>query len=377
MIRWVSLIVLVGILGMLEIGLALAVFEGTREGSVVYVNWVRGAELLIVPVAWIFSVRKKRLVMFLRHFGDTTANESLMQSLYGALRPYARAVVLDDSEFQPVSVPMRERIIVTGLVAMICVNIIGVIVVGVATNTPVERSGARFDFEADAFVTVVQPGRTSEIHLGIWLTSTSVLIINGYHSVDTEGFIVLVGAPDGFFDEIPTQSTSASWSQSIPLWIMVGVLAVLGYRTSFRSWEAMGAVQTASELPAVLRGLKTLRWRLRAPRSLGTLATVIKTNDLLWRSVVEALLKETDWVVLDCSNPTESVLWEFRLVLRAAPERLIVMRSRGVAPDPAEPLAQEISSLLTGMPNERVLEYDDANKKELGRQLAAIVRAKR
>ena len=370
MVRWISIILLILLIKMLSNFIYPAYEAATVEGALVYVNWANATGLIIIPLLWIYSARKKRLVLFLRHFKHARANRMLSQSIYGSLRPIARLVVLDDQQFSPISVPTRERVVMGISAAAIIVTVVALLNIGLSTRTPVQFAGQHIRYNIDAFVTILKPGETQKTESYGFV---NIATRNGAYS-ETQTLIAIVTEKSEIFNSINQRSLASSIRQSGPILVIVALLFLLGYRVLFRGWEASKTISSTTQIPKVLRGLVTLRWRIRAPRPLGALATVITTADSIWKPVVQNFIEKVDWVVLDISNPTESIVWELETAIRLAPAKLIILRDNNAILDEQDPLQAELILLLEDVSQKRILEYGENTTRKTGRILAKLIR---
>jgi hypothetical protein len=386
-LRWIALVLLFTQLVSIEAGLLLALDRGTRPDALVFVNGLQGLlPLAYTIVLWLFASRRKSLILFLRHFKDDAANRLLSESIYGALRSIARLVVLDDSEFKPTSVPIRERIVVAGLLLIIGITIAGVVAIGSATTTQIDRSGPGYHYQIAGFVSVVIPAEfgLSSIAIGapgsFQRTVTENVRGQVQRTVVSQGTFSVNTAPPEFFTAPENKErVVGSISQSIPLWSLILFLGYFAYRIAFRSWETKCAISSTEEIAPLVRRLSTLRSRWRAPRSLGALSTVVRPKDEQWQSVVKAFVDKADWVILDCSHPTESIVWELQLALRKASEKLIITRNRDrdTGSNIGTDYDYQVRSLLADHPENRVFEYGiDFSERSLQKHIAKLIKGK-
>ncbi|MDH3760175.1 MAG: hypothetical protein OEU50_04280 [Gammaproteobacteria bacterium] len=361
---------------LVEWGFLLVLSHGMESDSLVYINPLQGLLPFLITVAlWLIAAPKKSTVLFLRHFGDSHANELVTRSIYGALRRHARLVVLDDSDFEPVAVPLKERVVTGGLLSIICLNIIGLILIASATTTAVDEEGPGYHYQLSGFVSVLKPGL-----IGTSITSVSILgnlgvnrthILSGrQYELDSSGTFMVYSVPLGYFPDIDRGRLVFSVFQAWPLWLMLASLSLFAYRISFRSWETRRNVTAIHQIGAMSEHVTRLGSRLRAPRSLGPLATVIRSSDTCWKPLVSAMLDCTEWTVLDCSHPTDSILWELELGFKESPEKLILIRST----NRSGPRQNCLEKLLASFPHERLLQYDRSGDKRIGQAIANLVK---
>ena len=101
-------------------GLGTVLYVGLDPDQQVRVNTeplamlALAAFVLLLHASWIVGSGRKKIVLYLRRFRRAAANEALSGAMHRTLKPWARLVVLDDAHLQPVSVPLRERLLTLG-----------------------------------------------------------------------------------------------------------------------------------------------------------------------------------------------------------------------------------------------------------------------
>ncbi|MGH8517619.1 MAG: hypothetical protein ACREUE_09175 [Panacagrimonas sp.] len=296
LLRGIAIMVLALLGGGLLFGCTVLLYFLLQPGLVVRVNaepqYVAGSAALLAALyaAWILAPQQKVLILFLRRFGQSSANDALSSAMYRSLRNIARLVVLDDSVFRPISIPLKERLLI------------------VASTFPV-------------IVALV-----AALAFGASVTGTVLLEREGF-SLSQRGFISIGPASDGFADQTVYAERAAllQFPQAIGLWLAILGLGFLTLRSVVGAWEARRRVESEAELHKLTRRARLLVHRALAPNALGTVATVVSSSDALWQRVVTMLAGRAAKIVLDVSYPTEPILWEIRLCLDRHPAKLLLV----------------------------------------------------
>lgn len=278
-------------------GLAtLVIWASLQPGLVVRVNTTGPVALGVMAsftllfVAWVSAARRKRLVLFLRRFGQRSANEALSGAMYRSLGAVARLVVLDDSVFRPIAIPVRQRMLIVLSTLPAAAALAGVLALGIGVR------GA-----------VVLRGETVRI--------------------TQQGFINIGPRASSFVDETTYTGAPAllQLPQALPLWAAIAGLAWLTWRGVAAGWESRRRVDDEADLKHTLRRMAWLTRRISAPKPLGTVATVVSSSDGMWQEVVAALAARASVIVLDVSYPTAPILWELAHCLDHHRERLLLV----------------------------------------------------
>ena len=252
--------------------------------SVVRVDWdcIGIGRTITTPIVlyllWLVAAGKKKTVLYLRRFKRQTANKILSLAMYGSLRASGRLVVLDDSQFEPIAIPIRERI----LTILPMIPFITVLALFITLTLSVSGT---VDLESTN-VKLKQTGCVS-ITTGTAWNSTEK---------DRTSYI--------------PQSILTSFPQNIGVWFVLIMFGLIMFRALIGGWEARRNVSSAAQLRSLLRRMRLLGSWLMTPRLLGTLATVVNVDDSMWKTVVAELSSKAKAIVLDISYPTEAIKWE-------------------------------------------------------------------
>lgn len=275
---------------------ALVIWASLRPGLVVRVNMTGLIAMATVAVftlifaAWVAAARPKRLVLFLRRFGQTSANQALSGAMYRSLGAVARLVVLDDSDFRPIAIPVRQRLLLILSVLPVAAAMVGVLALGIGVK------GA-------------------------------VVLRSENTRIQQEGFINIGPRGSRLIDETDYTAVPAllQLPQALPLWAVLAALGWLTWRGVARGWESQRRVDDAPGLDRTLRRIDWLTRRVAAPKPLGTVATVVSSSDAMWQQVVASLANRASTIVLDVSHPTPPILWELAHCLDQHRERLLLV----------------------------------------------------
>lgn len=329
----------------------LVLVASLLPGLVVRVN-LGGTEALAVAAvlaamfaAWVRLSRPKRLVLFLRRFGQRSANEALSGAMYRSLGAVARLVVLDDSVFRPIAIPARQRLLLVLSVLPAAAALAAVLALGVGVRGAVILQGNGFRLEQRGFINIGPRGSQA------------------VDSTDYTGLPALLELP-----------------QALPLWAALIGLGWLTWRGLAAGWESRRRVDDDAGLARTLRRMRWLTHRLTAPKPLGTVATVVSSSDALWQPLVAALAARASVIVLDVSHPTAPILWELEHCLQHHRDRLLLVlneddhwRTAGTAVDEAALAALVSRTVLGG-----ILAYtprDPARQARFEDDLRALVSA--
>jgi hypothetical protein len=240
------------------------------------------------------GVGPKRLVLFLRRFGNEELNEAVLSAFRQALGRRYRIVTLDDSSFVPVGLP--ARIMLTSI--------------------------------------------ASAIGLGFLLGAGSMIALLPF----------VIDSLDP--DHIRVETEIAIFA----CWLFSTAMAVIGallYAIVFlyQRIERLSKVSTPRDIRFVVRAVRKAKRVRRAPSFAAPLARVVRTTDALWRDAVIALAGLADVVIIDISIPRESIVWELQqMVCLRVP--YLVLRCEEVSPASGKSLAwqKKIDSITQGRP---------------------------
>lgn len=321
-VRWISAGLFYCMLLIVSTGFVFTTKFGIRDDSIVYVNPTLGIGVFsLLAFLWVFGARKKMVILFLRHFNDQSANQLLSAAMYGALRSSGRLVVLDDSDFKPVQMPWRERVLGVITAALIVMGLAVLGLIGSAATGSVDLTGPGQFFRSAGFVSVLRPESAGSLNVSIGVASVTrsqSFQIGGFAAryQASYGTFTVNSVPDDLFDrEFSHQRglVATSLPDSLPLYALIAALVYFLRRTLRRSWEAKQEVRMLDDIGPITQHMHRLRSRLFAPRLLGVLATVLKVADDYWKDVVQRAAEAADHIVIDCSFPSDSILWELDL----------------------------------------------------------------
>jgi hypothetical protein len=299
------------------------------EPSIVITTLVMVASL----TAGLWLVRgKRRLVLFLRKFGFTGATQAVTFAVVNALGRSWRLVTLDDAEVSPVGARsgMRWLSIVVGLAA------VGVVAYGLFW-----RLGGGFkDLLGEVVEKGMQGATLKDLLPKLFGTIIMALVV---------GIIAL-----GVF-LVPAGLAGAV---AIFAWTSFGAIVRAERAKTIPIASEAQLEQTAS---AIAR---------RSRRIIGPRLVVAKVASAIWQMAVRRLASNSSAVIIDITEPTDSLLWEIetlrpemrsRCILVGEQDRLRRM-TEGTAGQGSSPQAR----LLRLLDGERVLAYP-SGKQDLRR----------
>lgn len=239
---------------------------------------------------WIIGVKlmrgRPRTVLFLRKFGFGEAKLFVSHAASEALGRRWRLVTLDDLAIQPVTTPRLTRWIVRLLVLALIALAAYLLYVAFQTaanpdSSAVERAMESAAEDADNPVGAV----VGALVVGM-VMALIVAIVTGMVVV---AISLLAGAAAIF-----------------------GLASLLTSRSLARA-ERQGRtpVRNPGELAAFLHRIHRARRKLFAPR-----IAVVRVVDELWKDAVAGLAAQADVVLLDISDPSESLQWEVQMLQR-------------------------------------------------------------
>lgn len=226
---------------------------------------------------------RKKLVLFLRRFGNEDINRMIRQAVRRHLGSTYRLITLDDLSFRPASSPPGPKALALGTV------ILTILLAGLS------RQGIMWTISR---VQVAQAVETD-----VWKPGA----IDGMEGWYFEMFLgaAVAGVNVIYFCVIATGIAGG-----ISLWL-------LGRRNHLK-------VASQRALVKVERYAKRLTAVWRSPRLFAPQAIVVKVADDLWKSAVESLLRRSHVALVDISVPSESILWELQSI-RAVPSAGVVL----------------------------------------------------
>ena len=335
-------------------GLGTVLYVGLDPDQQVRVNTeplamlALAAFVLLLHASWIVGSGRKKIVLYLRRFRRAAANEALSGAMHRTLKPWARLVVLDDAHLQPVSVPLRERLLTLGSALPVLAGLLFALAVGASVSGPVlleHASGSTY-----------QRGVIS-------ITTRSATAKDRTRYSDTPALLAFPGA--------------------LALWGVLGFCGLLSLRCLRSSAQARRRVSRQQDVVDVVRHMETLGGWMAAPKPLGAMTTVVSVEDAWWQDVVTELAARADAIVLDVSEPTGPIWWEIALCATRHPDKLLLIMDaddnftrRETPPDPAdvERLGQQVVRTRHG----GVLLYESGKPQtqtRFQRQLRSFVRS--
>jgi len=249
--------------------------------------------VIILYIIWSVASGKKKVILYLRRFREKSANDALSSAMYKSLRNIGRLVVLDDSSFKSIAIPLRERVMIVlsalpGITALLLVFALGASVEG-----PVVYMGDGLNYRAESFISI-----TSGLsHLNEMDDMTD-------------------------YSETPVLLT---FPGAIGVWLLLAVLGIMVFRSFFSGWEARRSIGNDDDIKKLIRRVKYLSNWLTAPKAIGSLATVTKVENTKWQDVVTRLASQVSSIVLDISHPSDAIWWELLHCLEHYPDKLLII----------------------------------------------------
>ena len=286
---------------------------------------------------------KRRLVLFLRKFGFVGATQALTFAVVGALGRTWRLVTLDDSEVAPVGTQRRARWF------SVVIGLVGLVIVAYALSW-VFGDGLK-DLLGGVTKDAMK-GATWRDAVGRVFAAFVVAIVVGAIA------LVAILVPAGFAGAV-----------AIFAWSSYGaILRAERSKTVPIASEAQ-LEQTAS---AVARGSR---------RIIGPRLVVAKVASSIWQLAVRRLASVSSAVIIDISEPTDSLLWEIETLRPEMRSRCILVGEQDRLRRMTEGTAQQGSSpqarLLRLLDGEQVLAYptDKRDLRRFARSLHARLEA--
>jgi hypothetical protein len=271
---------------------------------------------------------KRRLVLFLRKFGFIGATQAVTFAVVKALGRNWRLVTLDDAEVAPVGTRRRMRwlAIVAGLIAVV------VIAWGLFWVF-----GGSFDKLMGDTAKGAMKGATLKDFLPRIIVAMVVLIFVG-------GFtLIFILVPVGFAGAV-----------AIFAWSSYGAI---------RRAEGAKTVPIASEAQLEQTALAIAE---RSRRIIGPRLVVAKVASPIWQPTVRRLASVSSAVIIDISEPTDSLLWEIETLRPEMRSRCILVgeqdRLRRMTEGTAQPGSSPQARLLRLLDGEQVLAYPSGQR---------------
>ncbi len=295
-------------------------------------------------VAWVIGVKlvrgKPRTVLFLRKFGYDDAKQFVSFAASQALGRRWRLVTLDDLDTLPISTQRWKR---WALRLGLLVLVIGALwLIGQAAETAFNPDTSAVDGTIDqAIEDAENPIEAIAAAIGAAIVAALVVAIATVLGVlffsAIAAFLAVLGIASAITSRSLTRAERDRWTPA----------------------------RSRQELVEFLDRTQDARSKLFAPK-----IAVVRSIDALWKEAVAGLADISDVVLIDISDPSESLLWEVQmlsrrpdveLVLIGAADRIRALKATG-GHDPDD------RAVLQLLGNRQVLVYDD-DRKRFARQL--------
>lgn len=314
LVQWGAAVLFLMLMATMVFGMAVVLYVGIDPELEVRVNTeplallALAVLLLLLQASWMVASGRKKIVLYLRRFRRTAANEALSAAMHGALRSCARLVVLDDARLQPVSVPLRERLLTLASALPVLAGLLLVAAVGSSVKGPVVIEDTYGGTNQHGIISIA-PRATTAVD-----------------RTQYSGLPVLLDLPG-----------------ALGLWAVLGLCGLLSVKCVRSSAQARSRVARQQDIAAVVKHMQALGGWMAAPKPLGALATVVSVEDACWQDVVTALAAHADAIVLDVSEPTGPIWWEISHCVERHPQKLLLIMDAAdnftrhpTAPDPAD-----------------------------------------
>lgn len=222
----------------------------------------------------------KRLVLFLRRFGNEELNAALLKAFREAIGRRYRIVTLDDSNFVPVGLQAR----------ILLISIAGAVALGMLVGTGATVALLPFVIDSQDPDHILFE---TEIAIGLcWLLST-----------------------------------------------IMAVAGALLYAIAFiyQRRERLSKIAKPKNLQSVLRSVQNAKRVRRTFAFTAPLARVVRATYELWKDSVTALAGASDVVIIDVSIPRENIAWELQQMTKLHVSCLVLRCEKDVPPADAEP----------------------------------------
>jgi hypothetical protein len=279
-----SVLVLSLLLYAAALGLAMTGFWVAKEnwGDLTFVGALVGP--IAVVCGLILTSPRKKLVLFLRRFGNEDINHSIRRAVRWHLGTTYRLITLDDLAFRPASSPPGPKAVAAG-------TIIAAAALALLTERAIEW-----------VLEVVKTGEAVQTY--VWVPG-SIDAMEGWYF---EIFLYWV-AKGAFLVEC----------------YIVGLGALVAIGILFLGRRSRLSIENVDRIRKVERQVERLKsWR-RGPSLFAPQASVVRVVDALWQPTVVSLLRHAEAVLIDISVPSESILWELRAAREASTSKLILL----------------------------------------------------
>ncbi len=282
----VVLALLLGAIGLVDVYVTRGHGAITWTPSLSVVVYMLGAWCI-----WIFSSQKKQLILYLRKFGDENANDLLQKSIRRKLRKKYRLVVLDDGKFSSVTLLLRDRImLVAAFVPMVAV-LLALISLG------------------KAVIGTVSGGY-----------NTTEDFFSGEITVDTN----LLG-------DFISGNLYFSMPYGIILWLITLIIIVPLLISVSSIFRGKVSIESVKQLARLLYSVRFSQAWVASPRVMHPMVLLVRSSDHIWKSVVSALIKRADLVVMDLSESSDSLAWEVEICAEKASNKTLYFSKEGTA----------------------------------------------
>lgn len=250
------------------------------------------ASLAAIVAGWLMTSGRKRLVLFLRRFGNEALNDAVRELIRKELKGQLRLVTLDDSAFQPAGPRWRSLLYSllppTAIVAAIAYFF-----------------GAGYERTA-----------RSELMDGTPFGAGMALLMVFMYLMAAVVFVVA---------------------------LLFGAAAV---RTHF---IARREIRDERSRTKVVRRLKRFKSVLRSPGFAAPMATVVTSSDEQWQAAVKDIGSVSHVALVDISTPRENVCWEIEALARQPVKMVLLADRRALTKWWDEAPAREVDGLARRM----------------------------
>ena len=272
-------------------------------------DWSLLTLLVLIPLAlaaWIAAADRKKVVLFLRKFGDDQACSSLQRAIRLHLGRHFRLLTLDDSVFRPVPFNRNALFVVGagmifGATALVAIRetVDAYVDGGLAGYAQLEGM-VRGSALSLLFLPALQPAE-------VWSSVLSLL----QHPLEGSAKLYRQEAEFPLFFAAGFVTSYVGWAL-----IMVLITALLMTCLVWSRLIARRRVYDQASLRRLERYAKRLQSRLRAPTLLAPRATIASVHDPFWQRTVLELTLRADVVLMDLSSYTEAISWEVDVIAR-------------------------------------------------------------
>ncbi|MGH1490805.1 MAG: hypothetical protein ACRBK7_15680 [Acidimicrobiales bacterium] len=250
-------------------------------------------------VLWLLGVKllrgKPRTVLFLRKFGFEDAKNFVSFAASDALGRRWRLVTLDDLATQPIATKQWKRWALR--IGIFALAVAAIWLITQAMQTALNPNTSAVDNAVESAVENAD-NPVEAIFATIAVTIVVAIVV----AIGTVLGVMFVAA-------------------------IASVVAVLGLASAITSRSLTRAerdkwtpARSREELIAFLDRTKHAQSKLFAPR-----IAVVRSIDALWKEAVAGLADISDVVLIDISDPSESLLWEVQMLSRRPDVRLILI----------------------------------------------------